>query len=149
MEIETKPYLGDRIVAGFLDYLLICGFLFYYAINFGEPNEDGGYHLTGISAFAPVVFWGIITIGSEQLFGATVGNLLVGLKPLSIDENTHDYWGNRVTFSQSLKRHLLDPVDMFFFGIVGIVTISNSDKHQRVGDIWAKTIVIRKADLEN
>ena len=31
---------------------------------------------------------------------------------------------------------------MFFFGLVGIITIKNTDKNQRVGDLWAKTIVV-------
>jgi len=38
---------------------------------------------------------------------------------------------------------LLDPIDMFFFGLIGIVTIKNTDKNQRLGDIWGNTIVVK------
>ena len=90
----------------------------------------------------------MMTIGFEQWFGATIGNLLVGLKPISILKNKYILINeNKLTFGQSFKRHLLDPIDMFFFGLVGIVTIKNSDKNQRVGDIWAHTIVVKKTDV--
>ncbi len=53
------------------------------------------------------------------------------------------------TFGQSFKRHLLDPIDMFFFGLIGILTIKNSVKNQRLGDMWAKTIVMKTSDLKD
>ncbi len=76
-----------------------------------------------------------MTIGVEQLLGKTLGNYAVDLKPISM-ENT------KPTFVQSLKRHLLDPIDMFFFGLIGILLIINTENNQRLGDIWAKTMVI-------
>ena len=75
---------------------------------------------------------------TEQVFGRTIGNGVVGLKPLSIENRP----GKPHVF-QSLKRHLLDPVDMLFFGIIAIIVIKNTAKNQRIGDLWAKTIVVR------
>jgi len=138
-EFKTQSNLGDRIVAGLVDYIIIFTFFFVYVYSFGEPNDEGGYTVNGLPALVPVLFWGLMTVGFEQWLGATLGNLLVGLKPTSILDNDE-----KLTFAQSFKRHLLDPVDMFFFGLVGIVTIKNSEKNQRVGDIWAHTIVIKK-----
>jgi uncharacterized RDD family membrane protein YckC len=37
---------------------------------------------------------------------------------------------------------LLDPVDFFFYGIPALVAISKTEKHQRLGDLWAETIVV-------
>jgi hypothetical protein len=91
-----------------------------------------------------------MTVGMEQFFGATLGNKIVGFVPKSVKKDAQGRNGEnymeRPTFVQSLKRHLLDPVDMFLFGLVAIITIKNSELHQRLGDQWAKTIVVsRKA----
>jgi hypothetical protein len=80
-----------------------------------------------------------MTVGLEQWLGATLGNSLVGLKPISIRKLTNDSGLNKtaekLTFAQSLKRHSLDLIDMFFFGLIGIITIKNTDRNQRLGDI--------------
>lgn len=136
--IKTEPNLGGRILAGLIDYLIIYGVVFAYIYSFGEPDPDGGYSISGLPALIPVIFWAFMTIGLEQLFGTTIGNSMVGLKPVSINGVSHE-----LSFGQSIIRHLFDPIDMFFFGLVGILTIQNSEKNQRVGDIIAKTIVIK------
>ena len=144
---ETKPNIGKRILAGLIDYFIIYSFFFYYIFTFGEPNGEGEYHISGLPGLIPIIFWGIITIGIEQWFGATIGNMLVKLKPKSI-YNTSEFSTlnevNKITVIQSFKRHLLDPIDIFFFGLVGIILIKNTEKNQRLGDIWANTIVINK-----
>jgi uncharacterized RDD family membrane protein YckC len=151
-EFITEPNIGDRILAGIVDYVIIFAFFFYFGYSFGEPNGEGGFTLNGLPALVPMLFWGIMTIGLEQWFGATLGNLLVGLKPVSIrkspDDTTFSGTNEKLTFGQSFKRHLLDPIDMFFFGLIGIITIKNTDKNQRLGDIWGNTIVVKTSELK-
>ena len=137
-ELKTKPNIGKRILAGFIDYLIIYIFFFIYVYAFGEPNADGEYTVNGLPALVPIIFWGIMTIGLEIGFGATLGNSLAGLKAIP-----KSGINRKLTFWESFKRHLLDPIDMFFFGLIGIVTIKNTDKNQRLGDIWGNTIVVR------
>ena len=62
---------------------------------------------------------------------------MVGLRAIPLDGTIR-----KLTFLESFKRHLLDPIDFCFFGIVAIITIKNTVKNQRVGDLWAKTIVV-------
>jgi len=138
-EINHESNIGIRFLAGFMDYLIIFTFFFVYVYSFGEPSAENGYTVNGLPALVPVLFWGIMTVGMEQVFGATLGNILMNLKPVSI--NGID---EKLSLSQSFIRHLLDPIDMFFFGLVGILIIKNSDKNQRVGDIAAKTIVVKQ-----
>ncbi|MDT0555408.1 RDD family protein [Patiriisocius hiemis] len=126
-----------RIIAGLIDYSIIYGFLLFFVFTYGQPNNDGGYSISGFPSFAPICFWFLMTVGFESGLGGTIGNSLVGLKAIPLNGNNR-----KLTFIESLKRHLLDPVDMFFFGLVGIVTINNTKNNQRVGDIWAKTIVV-------
>lgn len=136
-ETKTKPNIGKRILAGFIDYTIVWMLLWYYVGAFGELNDEGNMSVSGLPALVPVLFWGMVTIGFEQILGSTLGNLIAGLKPVPIHDSTE-----KLTFTQSLKRHLLDPVDMFFFGAIGIITISNTPLNQRLGDIWAKTTVV-------
>ncbi|WP_298549248.1 RDD family protein [uncultured Aquimarina sp.] len=144
-DTKTEPHIGRRILAGFIDYIIIYTFFFTYLYAYGEPDSEGVYSVSGVLALPPILLWGLMTIGIEQLFGATIGNSIVGLKPVSI--NGID---EKLSFGQSFIRHLLDPIDMFFFGLVGILAIKNSDKNQRVGDLAAKTIVLRaKATKES
>jgi uncharacterized RDD family membrane protein YckC len=34
---------------------------------------------------------------------------------------------------------------MFFFGLIAILTIKNTEKNQRLGDLWAKTVVVHSS----
>jgi len=136
---KTKSNIGSRILAGVIDYGIIYTFFFVLIFTLGEPDVEGIYHLKGLSAIIPITFWFALTVGLEFGMGGTIGNSLMGLKVISIKENNRN-----ITFTQSLKRHLLDPIDMFFFGLVGAITIEYTERNQRVGDLWAKTIVVRK-----
>tara|TARA_B110000211_G_scaffold227413_1_gene282225 strand:+ start:516 stop:962 length:447 start_codon:yes stop_codon:yes gene_type:complete len=137
LEIKTESNIGNRFVAGLVDYIIIYGFTFFLSYTIGEPNNEGGTSLSGLPALIPLIFWLIMTVGLESGLGATIGNSLVGLK--AIPKNGTN---RKLTFSESFKRHLLDPIDMFFFGLVAIITIKNTEMNQRIGDLWAKTIVV-------
>ena len=136
-KIKTEPNTILRFIAGLIDYgIIFFGtlFLIYFLV---DPTEDGGLALTGIFSYLPILLWLLMTVALEIGFGATLGNSLVGLKPIPKSGTNR-----KLTFGESFKRHLLDPIDMFFFGLVGIITIKNTDLNQRVGDLWAKTIVV-------
>jgi uncharacterized RDD family membrane protein YckC len=137
----TKPNIRRRFFAGFIDYTIIFSAHFFLILFLGSPDENGEYHLYGLVGIVPILFWGIMTIGLELCFGATVGNLIVGLKPISINND-----GNEIGFTQSFKRHFLDIIDMFCFGLVACIAIKNTEKNQRLGDLWAKTIVVKRND---
>ncbi|MFI2741607.1 RDD family protein [Zhouia sp. PK063] len=141
-ELKTEPNIGKRILAGLVDYLIIYIFCAIYIYAFGELNDEGGYSVNGLPALGPIIFWGIMTVGFEIGLGATLGNSLVGLKAIPKNETNR-----KLTFGESFKRHLFDPIDMLFFGLIGIVTIKNTYKNQRLGDIWGNTIVVRNENL--
>ncbi len=139
--IPTKPYIGKRLLAGFIDYLIITLFFMIYVFLVGKLDGEGGYSVTGAPALIPVFFWFFMTVIMEQLLGATLGNWAVKLKPVTM--NT----GQKISFSQSCKRHFADIIDLQLFGLVAYLTIKSSPKSQRVGDLWAKTIVVAE-DME-
>lgn len=137
IEMKTEPNILLRFLAGLIDYIIIYFGTLFLIYFLGEPTDEGGMTLNGFPALLPITFWLMMTVILEIGFGATLGNSIVGLKPIPKNGTNR-----KLTFIESFKRHLLDPIDMFFFGLVGIITIKNTDLHQRVGDLWAKTIVV-------
>lgn len=77
----------------------------------------------------------------EQISGATIGNHLQNLKPVPKKDPR-----KTLTIGQSIKRHLLDLMDFQIFGLIAVLTIKNTEFNQRLGDLWAKTIVLDKTD---
>ena len=137
-----KTNLKRRFLAGFIDYAIIYSLTFLLIFAFGTPDVEGTYHLNGLPALIPVTGWLILTVVFESLLGGTLGNSIMGLKVLPANMKIRN-----LTFKESLKRHLLDPIDMFMFGLIAIITINNTDKRQRLGDIWANTIVVKASDI--
>ena len=144
-DFTTKPNIFRRFVAGFIDYFIVYSFLFTFIYTFGTPNEDGEYSVTGLLSTIPIIFWFLTIVLTETFYGATIGNSILGLKPISLTKTN-----GKISFSQSIKRHLFDSIEMFMlFGLITIIIIKNSDKNQRLGDIWAKTIVINVKKNQN
>lgn len=137
--LRTKPNLGKRFVAGLIDYGIIMMYFILMIYLFGEPNDEGGYSVNGWPGLSITVFWFIMTVGIEQLSGATLGNKLQNLRPAPKEDPR-----KQLTIGQSIKRHLLDPLDFQFFGLIAVLTIKNTENNQRLGDLWAKTVVLDK-----
>jgi len=140
METQVRAKLGNRFLASLIDYIIIGCFFMVFVYKYGEPNEDGGYSIHGLITFVPLGFWFIYLIVIESLLNASIGHFLLGLKVVKTDNS-------RIDFVDSIKRHMADFIDFFFFGIVAMILIKNTNLNQRLGDIWAKTIVIN--DKEN
>jgi uncharacterized RDD family membrane protein YckC len=126
-----------------IDYALQLLFFFGWISTFGEVTLTAGggyaYNLEGPLAWVPLLFWVAMVPGMKQWLGATLGNLLLGLKPVSIRQRRS---GVGLTLGQSIKRHLLDPIDLFFLGVVAIISMGCTKEQQRLGDLWAGTKVV-------
>jgi len=138
---KFKTNLKKRIFATLLDYGLYCLAFYVYLMYFGHKDEDGGYKVSGLLATPIFLFWFIYFIVIEAFYGSTLGHLGFGLKVQTLNRND-------INLTQALKRHVLDPLDIFLYGIPAIIAIRNSDKHQRIGDMWAQTIVVDTTDAE-
>jgi uncharacterized RDD family membrane protein YckC len=136
MTIKTEPKLLRRSLATIIDYGLYFIFFSWLVATYGVPNDEGGYTLSNDPKGGWIfVVWIIYFPIVESFRGQTLGKLILGLRVVTKN-------GNPISFGQAFKRHLVDMIDFFFFGIVAIITIKNTPDHQRVGDLWAKTIVI-------
>lgn len=134
MAIQTERKLAKRSVAAIIDYSIFMAFMFWFTITYGEAVDDG-YTVKGIKGLVIPIAWFAYFPITEWIAGKTLGKLLIGLSVVTER-------GNHISFTQAFKRHLLDMIDFAFFGIVALVAVNNSPKHQRIGDQWAKTLVI-------
>src|SRR5690242_14885078 len=135
-KVEDKS--GMRFPSGAIDYIIICVFSFGYVMLFGKPNAEGGKTITGLPALVPMLFWFCWLVLAEVFFGTTLGHYINGLKIVSME-------GGKPSFSQSLRRRLCDVIEISWcFGLIAFLIIKNTQFHQRLGDIWARTLVVDK-----
>ena len=132
---DLKPNLRKRIFANLLDYGFYFAVILAYMSYFGHETEGGGMAVEGISALPIVIFWFVYFVIIEGIYGGTIGLLGFNLKVINVD-------GRDISLRNSLKRHLLDFIEIGLLGIPAIISIKNSDKYQRLGDMWANTIVV-------
>jgi uncharacterized RDD family membrane protein YckC len=110
-----------------------------YLEYFGVETQEGTKKVEGVMALPVFIAWFIYFVVIESVYNATLGHLAVNLRVLTEDHTD-------ASFIQVLKRHLLYPIDFFIYGIPAFITIANTEKHQRLGDLWAKTIVVDISD---
>ena len=125
--------LWRRFVAALIDnsaWLLL--FLWYLG-----PIGDGIYRADPLAGtiyfFAFASAWFNYFALCEWRWGQTIGKNAVGMRVISIDRG-------KISYGQSSLRNLLRLVDFF---LVGWVMIAATEKHQRLGDKFAKTVVVR------
>ncbi|WP_165501712.1 RDD family protein [Pedobacter frigiditerrae] len=139
--MKTKYNLARKIAATIIDYTLIFAFYIWYIFEFGLPNEEGSYTISGLGALLPILVWVLYFVIAEKYCAATLGHEIVKLKVVSVD-------GAELSFGQVFKRRICDALEISWcFGIIAFFIAENNDKHQRLGDILAKTLVIGKNDV--
>jgi len=95
-----------------------------------------------------VVVWVLVALSyflvSEPLTGKTLGKKLTGL--IVVDEE-----GGLPKVSQVLKRtvtRLFEVNPVLFGGLPAAIAVLVTEDHQRLGDLWAETYVVRVDELE-
>lgn len=133
----NKSYILRRIAAAIIDYTIIYLVVLYLSVSFLDTAYNGEISLDQKFFTLLLGTWFIFTILLEFTIGYTIGNRLMGIKAIPVNTSTKS-----LSFSQVLRRRLLDPIDLFFFGALGLILIFATRRHQRLGDLWAKTIVV-------
>jgi uncharacterized RDD family membrane protein YckC len=138
-EIKNKPYILRKIIATLIDYAILFYVIYLYMSKFGEQNNEGDYTVEGIYTLPVILMWLIYLPGSESLLSRTIGHMIVGLRII-------DHTGGKPGILQTIKRRLADPVDLILFGIPAIIAINKTENNQRLGDLWADTLVVSNND---
>ena len=129
--------VGRRAVAIIID-MIVLGIIGWIIAKFvpGAITPDG-FNLVGGPAF---LWFGIglaYYVVMEVQTGGTLGKMALGMKVVKED-------GAKLDWAASLIRNILRIVDGFFFYLVGAIVVWTSKKRQRLGDMVAHTLVVRK-----
>jgi len=121
--------VGPRIVAGIIDLIVMMVIIVPLSFIVGQSlGAQLGVSLIGIIYF----------IVMEATKGATIGKMAMGLKVVKKD-------GSAISWPESAIRNLLRIVDALpAFYIIGIICIAVTANKQRVGDMAANTLVVKK-----
>ena len=127
--------VGRRAVAVIIDSILLMVVGWALALVMGGTS-GAGFNLEG----GPAFLWFAIAFGyftvMEATSGATLGKKLLGIKVVKVG-------GGAISWGESVIRNLLRLIDGFFFYLVGAIVIWVSKSRQRLGDMAAKTVVVR------
>ena len=141
--------LGERIAARCID---LAGFVILYFITVivGVIAAIGN---SGMGLIIVLVVFGVTFAFYDLVCELTMNGQTFGKKALKIKVISLD--GSQPTFGQYLIRWLFRMIDFglpFGWGVVALITVATSKNHQRVGDMLAKTTLIKttpRTGLEN
>jgi uncharacterized RDD family membrane protein YckC len=128
-----------RGVAACIDLLAVYLLLYVLAAITGNTIEGGGFKLTG----APFLIGVAVSLGyfiaMEAMLGATLGKLATQLVVVMAAD------GAPIGWRSAILRNLLRLIDGFVLYAIGLAAICVTSKRQRLGDLAAGTMVVRRA----
>ena len=132
--------VGRRAVAIIIDTILlgIVGWALSLVMG-GTSTEGVGFNLaTGPSLILFAIGFAYYIV-MEATSGATLGKKAMGIKVVKADG------GGPISWGESIIRNLLRIIDSFFFYLLGAIVVWVSKRRQRLGDMAAKTLVVRSS----
>jgi len=143
-DTNRKAGLGSRFLAFLLDSLLVgfvAGILVSAPVFFLGFGSDSGV-VFGLLAILQLLTL-LLVIGYffvfEAVYGYTLGKYVLGIVVTRDD-------GSQIGWSESIIRNLLRIVDALpTLYLLGAILIFATDDDQRLGDIAANTVVVKRA----
>lgn len=134
IEIEYElAGVGDRIVAYLVDVLIYAAYYICIALLSTQLKNLSPWW--GYAVFLPILLYQLLC--EVLLNGQSIGKKVKNIRVISLD-------GNQPHIGQYLIRWLFRIIDtMVSSGLVAVLTVSLSEKSQRLGDILAGTTVVR------
>jgi len=131
---------GRRVVATILDGFVLGALSSALTSAFGTGRASSGFNLTTLSFHGSVNLALVVLLYYTLLEGATgrtVGKFITGIRV--VDAQT----GRNPGLLAALVRTLLRLIDGILAYLVGFLVVINSDSRRRLGDMAAKTLVVR------
>lgn len=138
--------IGSRLIAGFLDTLLIA--LMYCVLfilllvaginvadNIGVSNAAGKWVFALLILIAFAIYWGYFVVFEMWTNGQSPGKKYMKIRVVQVE-------GGGISFNSIAIRNLLRAVDGIGFYAVAGITMFMTRKVQRLGDLAAGTVVI-------
>ena len=134
---------GRRVVATLVDGLLFGLLYALMAAVFGTYSRIDTFGLDATMPALPTVIYALLVVLyyvlMEGYLGQTVGKMLLGIKVVREGAG-----GEAPGLRAAVIRTALRLVDGLFSYAVAFVTVHFSGKNQRLGDMAASTLVVRK-----
>ena len=131
---------GRRIVATIIDGIVLGALGSGLTSAYGADRTSSGFDLTTLSFDGSLVLAAVVLLYYTLLEGATgrtVGKFITGIRV--VDAQT----GRNPGLLAALVRTLLRLIDGILAYLVGFLIVINSDSRRRLGDMAAKTLVVR------
>jgi len=132
-------YIAKRSFAALIDYGLCWAAVTVYGMLFGQVKPDGSYEVTGcLHVLVVIAIWILMLPLPELLWGRGIGKGIFGLRvaPMT-DPNATP------SMPAVAKRQIAAFLEIgMCMGILPLIVILNSPQRQRLGDLWAQTIVV-------
>jgi len=138
--VEYTRYIGPRILATLIDYAIYFALFYLYISTFGQKTDAGSYEVNGLLVWPIPIFWFLYFVVLETYNQATPGHDICKLVVVKTS-------GEKIGLADAFKRRLIDPIDIFIYGIPALICICNTPKYQRLGDLFADTVVVKKSDF--
>ncbi|WP_119070449.1 RDD family protein [Rubrobacter indicoceani] len=138
---EDVQVTGRRVLATLVDAVLFIVLQVVLGLLLGGATAEGGGASVSLSGLPALLFFALIFgyyIFMEGRFGQTVGKMLLGIKVVRESD------GNVPGYGGAALRTVLRIVDGFLAYLVGFIVVLVSGKNQRLGDMVAHTLVVRK-----
>ena len=139
-KVTPKPYILLRSLATLIDYGIFLAISCALIYSLGEQQQNGEWKLNGLPALSIPLVWFLYFVLVEAINQATLGHYILKLKIMKPD-------GYKISVYEALKRRICDPIDIALYGIPALICINKTPKHQRVGDLLANTVVVKKSDI--
>ena len=131
---------GRRIVATIIDGIILGALGSGVTSAVGADHTSSGFDLTTLSFNGSVGLTVVVLLYYtllEGLTGRTVGKFITGVRV--VDATT----GRAPGLLSAFVRTLLRLIDGIFAYLVGFLIVVNSERRRRLGDMAAKTLVVR------
>ncbi len=132
---------GRRALAIIVDSIVLGVLLWVMSALFGTTSAENGQVSASLSGFAAVAAF-VLAFGYyivlEGALGQTLGKMLLGIKVIREDT------GGVPGFKAATIRTVMRIVDGLFAYLVAFIAVLASERNQRLGDMAAHTLVVRK-----
>jgi uncharacterized RDD family membrane protein YckC len=133
---------GRRVLAIIVDGLVLGVLFWVMSMVFGTSSVEGGAASASLGTLGTLVYailaFAYFTL-LEGYLGQTLGKMLLGIKVVREDN------GEVPGLGAAAIRTVLRIIDALPFAyLVGFISILISSKNQRLGDMAANTLVVRK-----
>ena len=137
---DSTDVLGRRIGAGLIDFVVLFVLFVVLGLLIGDSQTGDDRVSVNLNGGPALIFLALSLLyyfACEAAGGRTLGKLLLGVRVVSAD-------GSRAGPGQVAARTALRLIDGILFYLVGLIAIlATGERRQRLGDLAAKTVVIR------